>query len=87
MKYLIFPSTFLCALIVKFLFIPANIAEAIVFIGLLGLLGFGYFIEIKKEKPINDEIKKEIDVMKKELRDMNNFLQTNKLVGQFRSNK
>jgi len=84
MKLLIIPAILLSSILIKSLIIQPNIAESLMFLGSLGLFGGLYLLISKKEKPINQEIKKEIEQMKSELMDMKSFLQQNKLTGQFR---
>ena len=86
-KRLAFPALFPIAFLIKNIIVRPNIADSIIFIGSLVIFGFMFFIENKKEKPINQEVKEEIELVKKELGDIKTFINVTKLSSQFRVNK
>lgn len=80
-SFLIFPSILVTLFVAKLLIFQSNIAESIVMLGLLALCGFVYFVENKREKPVNDEFKKAILETDKKLQEIQSFIAQNKLFG------
>lgn len=54
----------LCLLVGKVLITGASIGDAIAIAALAGLYGFTYYVESKREIPINDQIKSELEQMR-----------------------
>ena len=59
-KRLAFPSVFLSSILIKSLIFSIGFPEAILFLAMSALFGYVYFTENKKEKPINEDVKKQI---------------------------
>lgn len=51
-------------LTLKCLLLPINIADSIVMLALSGLYGYNLFLKSKQERPINEEVKREIAEIK-----------------------
>lgn len=58
------PYGLLSAYVAKLLYFGANVSDAIIVASLVGLVSFFYFVNSKKEQPINDEVKKDIEELK-----------------------
>lgn len=54
----------LCLSVGKILITGATLGDAIAVAALAGLYGFTYYLESKKELPINDQVKSELEQMR-----------------------
>lgn len=69
-----FPSFLLSTYTIRLLITGASIGDSIALIGLLGLYGFTYFLQDKKEVPVNDIVKKDLETLAKEVMIIKNSL-------------
>ena len=84
-KNLTFSIILLSLFLTKLLITQVSIGDSIAFLGLAGLFGFIQFMESKKEIPVNDKVKSDLDSMKKDLVEVKNFIAQTKISGKFTS--
>lgn len=88
-KRLIFPAILLSSLVIKSIITP-TIADSLSILCLTVLFGVMYFIETKKETPVNEEIRQQLQKQqeeltwnKSELDKLNSFMSASKLSTSF----
>lgn len=86
---LLFPAILLSSIVIKSL-ITSSLPNSLSILCLTALFGFMYFIESKKEKPVNDEIREQLKKhqedltwAKNELDKVNSFVSASKLSTSF----
>lgn len=75
------PTFLLVSFLVKLLIFQSNLPESFIAIALICLFGFVYYIENKKEKPINEDFKTQLNALSQELGDIKSYIGTNKIFG------
>lgn len=76
-----FLPIFLAKLILK----DNNISDAMIVLALSAIYAFSYYLESKKEIPINQKVKDELSSLKEEVKEMKSTLTAFKLTHQIRT--
>jgi len=61
------PTLLLSSFLIRSLIFGANVGDSIALISLCGLFGFFYYLEHKKESPVNEKIKLQLEALKEEM--------------------
>lgn len=61
------PMALLCVLAARLLFTDSAFAMSILGLGVIALYGYNQYLESKKEIPVNDEVKREIESIKNQI--------------------
>ena len=84
-KHLSFTNVILCILLLRIIIFGASFGDALAFLGICATHSYLFYLNNKKEIPINQEVKEEISQMRQEHLELKSQLNSLKLGNVFGS--